>query len=184
MCIRDRSSSARITSPRKLRQEPPHVGDSVCVERRLRGRPAHPYRAGALGKRGEEVLVRAVVSDRQDEVPRFLREPERSGAARVDAGVLHLEHLVSLEHAEVEVAGEMLERVAQLPGAQRADEWVRRTVVPHQRELLLLQERSGRAVDEALQYRSDAVLPVASEGNESLPVTAALLDPCLLYTSP
>jgi hypothetical protein len=133
-------------------------------------------RPRGLGQPREQVLVGAVVAGEEHEIRVALRVLAQPGEdlALVRPRRLHLDDLVAALGNELRVGQGRLERRDQLVGDPVAELRVDHAVVPDEGEGLVLDEAARRAVDEVVEDRAHAVLPVrAGDVRAFLPAAVA-----------
>src|SRR5207245_1102792 len=99
-------------------------------------------------ERSEQRLIRPVVADREDEVPRFSSEFCRKVAALVHPGSADLDDLVPRQDLKLEVCGERGQDVDEVLRRQGPGFHIRRAVVQRAREVFLFERRPGDRVEE------------------------------------
>ncbi len=155
------SSSAHATA--SCSSSRAHLGAVLEREAGAGGAAAYLDGPRVVGRGFEHVLVGAVVAGCQQEAVGGVAEPAVGRVPLVDAARLHLDHLVAVHERDAAVGQAVSQCASDLDDAPFGQLLAAHAVMPHQRVVLLFQQRSGRAVDEVGQHRADGVLPVVVE---------------------
>src|SRR3989454_2600073 len=145
-------------------------------------RDANPDGERAGRERGEQRLVRPVVAGRQDEVPRFAGQMRRKVSAFAHPAAADLDDLVPRQDLKIEVRGQRGQDVDQVLRRESPGFHIRRTIVPRDREVFLLEGGAWNPIEETLHHRSYADLPSFLERERGTPLPVpAVADPRAVF---